>query len=72
MAGIEALRDYRTTNGLTQSELGQKLGVSAETIYRWENGKRAPSLAGLQRIAKKTGISVQKLVAAPESAGAAR
>lgn len=69
MAGITALRDYRTTNGLTQSELGEKLGVSAETIYRWENGKRAPSLAGLKRISKKTGITVEELVA-PVAAGA--
>lgn len=71
MAGITALRDYRTTNGLTQSELGEKLGVSAETIYRWENGKRAPSLAGLQRISVKTGIPVEDLVA-PAATGVAR
>lgn len=69
MAGLIRLRDYRTSNGLTQHELGEKLGVSAETIYRWENGKRAPSLAGLQRIASKTGLTVEELVS-PVAAGA--
>ena len=34
--------DYRRQHGLTLEELGQKLGVRYETVWRWENGRRTP------------------------------
>jgi DNA-binding XRE family transcriptional regulator len=34
------LARWRNDRGYTQSELGQKLGVTKTTIYRWEKGMR--------------------------------
>lgn len=33
------LRDAREALGLTQTELGERLGVHWTTISRWENGR---------------------------------
>ena len=34
------LTKWRKDQGYTQSELGQKLGVTKTTVYRWEKGMR--------------------------------
>ena len=34
------LRTIRTRLGLTQEELGQRLGVQKNTVWRWETGMR--------------------------------
>lgn len=39
----EKLIYVRALLNLTQSELAKELGVSFETINRWENGKFTPS-----------------------------
>ena len=40
------LRETRTSLGLTQEELGKKLGVRENTVWRWENEQRhIPELA---------------------------
>ena len=35
-----ALRTIRTRLGLTQEELGKRLGVRKNTVWRWETGMR--------------------------------
>jgi len=35
-----ALRMLRTRLGLTQEELGKRLGVRKNTVWRWETGMR--------------------------------
>ena len=45
MTGKE-LREIRTRLGLTQGELGKRLGVALNTVWRWEYGHRhIPELA---------------------------
>ena len=39
MTGAD-LRTIRTKLGLTQEELGQRLGVRKNTVWRWETGMR--------------------------------
>lgn len=34
----------RIKQGLTQEELAEILGVSRQTVYYWESGRRLPSL----------------------------
>lgn len=39
----EQIKMLRQTYGLTREEFAKALGVSAQTIYFWENGTHAPS-----------------------------
>ena len=39
------IQESRKKKGLTQQELGEKLGVSDRTIGNWENGRNMPDLS---------------------------
>ena len=39
----EELTDQRVRAGLTRAEAATKLGVPADTYYRWEIGARTPN-----------------------------
>ena len=55
MTGDE-LKQLRTRLGMTQEELGQRLGVARVTVARWEIGlRRVPELAArlVQHVAKE-------------------
>ena len=45
----ENIRRHRHALGLTQEQLGEKLGVSYQAISRWENGTAYPDIEFLQR-----------------------
>ena len=52
----DELKQLRTRLGMTQDELGQRLGVARVTVARWEIGlRRVPELAVrlLQHVAKE-------------------
>lgn len=52
----EELKALRTGLGLTQDELGKRLGVARVTVARWEIGlRRVPELAArlVQHVAKE-------------------
>jgi putative molybdopterin biosynthesis protein len=55
------LKDFRTREGLSQDDLAKLIGVSRETITRWENGARKPDENKLLTIAEKTGIQPSTL-----------
>ena len=45
------LLSLRKGAGLTQSELAQKIGVTIQTISRWENGISIPSPKRIKQMA---------------------
>lgn len=47
----ERLRDLRIQKGLSQIELGKKLGLSNSTISMYERGEREPDFENLDLIA---------------------
>lgn len=51
---IAALRKEK---GLTQEQLGEKLGVTNKTISRWENGNYTPDVEMLALLSKEFGVS---------------
>lgn len=57
----EQIRKYRKEAGLSQRELGEKLGVTQQHIAQYENGKRIPKLETINNIAGALGIGVRRL-----------
>lgn len=58
----ERLKAAREAAGLTQEELGERVGVTGVTIMRYEKNQRQPRLKQLSRIALALNISVSELV----------
>ena len=56
------VREARTNLGWNQTELGEKVGVTAMTISYLETGRHTPTLPRLMKIAKALGVSVGWLV----------
>lgn len=61
--GVE-IKKARKVSGLTQKELGEKLGVSQQQVAQYESNARTPKLDTLGRIAKALGVTVYDLVGA--------
>lgn len=55
------LRRLRTEKGLTQEQLGQLLGVSVQSVSRWECGNTLPDVMLLPQIARLYGVTVDDL-----------
>lgn len=47
----------RVNAGLTQAELADKMGVSRQTVFDWEKGKREIKTAYLYLFCRVTGFS---------------
>lgn len=46
------LKLLRVSQGLSQHELGEKIGVSQTTVSAWEKGKVNPSAKNIYELAK--------------------
>ena len=56
------IRKFRESYGLTQSQVAEKIGVSLDTVSRYETGKREPRASDLMRMAQLFGCSIDDLV----------
>lgn len=61
--GILAERIYRSRKalGITQEMLAEKLGITPQSVSRWENGQSRPDVDMLPRLAAFFGITVDAL-----------
>ena len=55
------LYELRRSRGLTQAELGRRVGVSEAAIRAYETGKRRPKRVHLERIAEVLGIRYEAI-----------
>ena len=58
----QRIKAARKRAGLTQKELGAKLGVAYQTLAQWENYLRNPKIETIQRIADALGVSLQYIL----------
>ena len=58
---MKEIRRLRKIAGLSVKALSTKAGVSAMSIYRYEQGKRKPDVETAVRIAKALNVSVYDL-----------
>lgn len=63
------IKAARKKAGITQKELGERLGIAYQSVAQWENDLRNPKHETLQRIANALGVPVQQLT--PEHPSAA-
>lgn len=58
----EKLIELRKSKGLSQDELGNELGVSRQTISKWELGQSYPDFQRLVLLSDYFGLSLDELV----------
>ena len=56
------LRDARNAAKLTQESAAESLGVSRQTVSKWENGSADPSTTNLLALAKLYGVAAEELL----------
>lgn len=56
------IKEKRLAAGLTQSELGNLLGVSKVTVCHWEKGDKVPSANHLINLSKILNVSIDYLL----------
>ncbi|MCI7095679.1 MAG: helix-turn-helix domain-containing protein [Clostridiales bacterium] len=56
------IRKLRENKHLTQSELGERIGVSDKAVSKWETGKGLPDLTLIQPLAQALDVSVIELM----------
>ncbi len=68
----QKLRDVRTERGISQEALAELLGVSRQTVSKWETGAARPSAGNLAALSEIFGLPVDAFVkndwTAPEEA----
>ncbi|MBO5110693.1 MAG: helix-turn-helix transcriptional regulator [Clostridia bacterium] len=58
----ENLKKYRTEKGLTQEDVAEALGITPQSVSRWERGECCPDILFLPALANLFEISVDMLI----------
>lgn len=56
------IAELRKEKGMTQEQLGDRLGVNSRSVSRWENGHGMPDISLLLELADVLGVTVQELL----------
>ncbi len=63
----ENIRNFRKKNDLTQEAFADRLGVSYQSVSRWENGTTYPDLELLPALSEVLSVSVDELLGMPQA-----
>ena len=61
----ENIRSFRKKNDLTQEAFADRLGVTCQSVSRWENGTTYPDLELLPAISELLSVTVDELIGLP-------
>lgn len=64
---MNRIAELRKEQNLSQKELGKILGVAQNTICNWENGKREPDYASVEKMIKHFSCTVEYLLGMRDS-----
>lgn len=56
---------HRKRLGLTQDQLAEKMGVTAQAVSKWEHDLSCPDVTAVPRLAELFGISTDELLGVP-------
>ncbi|MBE6698624.1 MAG: helix-turn-helix transcriptional regulator [Ruminococcaceae bacterium] len=59
----QKLKDYRCKNKVTQKQLGDLLGITPQSISKWERGECYPDIALLPTLADAIDCAVDEFFA---------
>ncbi len=63
----ENIRNFRKKNDLTQEVLAERLGVTYQSVSRWENGTTYPDLELLPAICRELSVTADELIGMPSA-----
>lgn len=58
----EKLQLLRKSNGYSQEQLSDKIGIARQTISKWETGQTIPELNGLIQLSELYGVTIDRIV----------
>lgn len=58
----EKLTELRHSRGWSQEQLGERLGVTRQTVSKWELGSTTPELEKLAMMSDIFGVSTDELI----------
>ena len=58
----DSIKGLRVRNSLSQKQLAEQLGVSQQTVAKWESGNASPKPALIKRIAEYFDVSADYLL----------
>lgn len=61
MALKDTIKQYRVASGMSQADLGKALGISAQAVSKWENGKAEPDTTSIIRMCSLFDTTPDKL-----------
>ena len=61
----ENIQFFRKAGGMTQEGLAEKVGVSRQTIAKWEAGESTPDLALARKLANTLDVTLDELTGVP-------
>lgn len=56
------LKQFRQDNGLSQNELGKKVGYTQQAVAKWESGESEPNSKTLIKLSQIFDCSVDELL----------
>jgi transcriptional regulator with XRE-family HTH domain len=63
----ERIKEYRKKNNLTQSQLANKVNVSAQVVSNWEREYTAPSKDDIANLSKVLGVTADFLLGSTDN-----
>ena len=61
------IRELRKLKGLNQFELAESVGISVDTVRRWESNRQVPRADELHNLSHVLGVTVEELLNGPAS-----
>lgn len=63
---MNIIKELRLSKNLTQADLAELCSVHQTAVSQWEKGRTAPDTESLKKLSEIFGVSVDKLIGAPE------
>lgn len=64
-----AIQAARKSQGLTQEQVGERVGVSAQAVSKWEHGETCPEVALLPEVCQVLEVSADSLLGTAQRQG---